>query len=90
MQYFHLFSSHPDKLTSLISKCSVIVETIRAVIYLLVQSQSQQWSSVGSSTVGTGADTWQRRTHSAHQPLADDGCTPWQEEEEERWCGETL
>lgn len=45
--------------------------------HLLVQSQSQLWSSVGSSTVGTGADTWQRRTHSAHQPLADAGCTPW-------------
>ncbi len=48
-------------------------------LHLLVQSQSQQWSSAGSSTVGTGAGTWQRRTHSAHRPPADDDCTPWYE-----------
>lgn len=74
--------------TSMISKCLVIVETILHFLYLLVQIQSQQWSSVGSSTVGTGADTWQRRTHSEHQPLADDDCTPWRERRQS--IGEVL
>lgn len=52
----------------------------RNILYLSKQSQSQQWSFVGSSTAGTDVGMWQHKTRSGHRPLADDDCTLWDED----------